>query len=202
MSRRIILITTVLLLIVACGVDILLAAKVKRLNATIEHLRREDQLLEGAKVPPIIGKALSGEETTIRFSESSVPTILYIFSPTCGWCHKNERNVRAITANTNGRFRLIGLSLSRDGLEEYLKKTELPMTVYTDIPFDVTSAYKLGATPETIVVSPEGKVLKIWRGAYEGGVLREVEAYFGLSLPGLSARMSFPGKDRKLQLCG
>ena len=45
----------------------------------------------------------------------------------------------------------------------------------------------LGSTPQTIVVSPEGKVLKVWTGAYDDKLKSEIEDYFGTQLPGLSA---------------
>lgn len=42
-------------------------------------------------------------------------------------------------------------------------------------------AYRLGGTPQTIVVSPYGQVVKIWDGAYEGDLKREFE----VGLPGI-----------------
>ncbi len=43
----------------------------------------------------------------------------------------------------------------------------------------------LGPTPQTIVISPQGKVLKSWVGAYHDKTQREVETEFGVLLPGL-----------------
>ena len=45
----------------------------------------------------------------------------------------------------------------------------------------------LGNTPQTIVVSPEGEILKVWMGAYLEEMQPEVEAFFGLNLPGLTS---------------
>jgi hypothetical protein len=45
--------------------------------------------------------------------------------------------------------------------------------------------YKLGSTPQTIVISPEAKVLQDWIGAYVGDQKSQVEAFFHVSLPGL-----------------
>jgi hypothetical protein len=50
---------------------------------------------------------------------------------------------------------------------------------------ETLKAYKLRSTPQTIVVSPEGKVLQNWVGAYVGGQKSQVEAFFHVSLPGL-----------------
>lgn len=60
------------------------------------------------------------------------------------------------------------------------------MPVYKDLTELSKLTYKLGATPQTIVVSPEGKVIKNWMGAYSGDKAREVEEYFNVRLPGLT----------------
>jgi hypothetical protein len=45
----------------------------------------------------------------------------------------------------------------------------------------------LGSTPQTIVISPEGRVLKNWTGSYGEQVQAELEEYFQIRLPGLTA---------------
>jgi hypothetical protein len=45
--------------------------------------------------------------------------------------------------------------------------------------------YKLGGTPQTIVVSPQGQVTRIWSGAFAEDLQREVEDYFSVKLPGI-----------------
>jgi hypothetical protein len=54
------------------------------------------------------------------------------------------------------------------------------------LPFSVTSAYKSSGTPETIIISPEGRVVRAWPGAYTGQFQHEVENFFNVSLPGLN----------------
>jgi hypothetical protein len=48
--------------------------------------------------------------------------------------------------------------------------------------------YGLGSTPQTIIVSLDGKILQNWVGAYTGDRRAEVERFFGVSLPGLTAK--------------
>jgi hypothetical protein len=43
--------------------------------------------------------------------------------------------------------------------------------------------YGLGSTPETIVISSQGKVVERWLGAYEGGTKRDMERFFSANLP-------------------
>jgi hypothetical protein len=51
---------------------------------------------------------------------------------------------------------------------------------------DVKLKYRLGGTPQTIVISTDGKVLQNWVGAYADKQQMEVEKFFGLTLPGLT----------------
>ena len=45
----------------------------------------------------------------------------------------------------------------------------------------------LGSTPQTIVIAPDGRVLKNWIGAFGMPVQTQVEEFFDVRLPGLTA---------------
>jgi len=79
---------------------------------------------------------------------------------------------------------LVGISLTSQDLKEYLIKEKLSIPVYADIKPDVRSAYQLGGTPETIVISRDNKVMRVWRGAYEGALKQEIENFLQVQLPG------------------
>jgi hypothetical protein len=111
---------------------------------------------------------------------------LYIFKPECPWCARNLPNIKALAGHANGQYRVISLSLSNDGLNDYVVQSGLNMPVYGNLPDIARTTYKLGGTPQTIVISPEGKVLKNWKGAYQGNTQREIERYFNVQLPGLA----------------
>jgi hypothetical protein len=70
-------------------------------------------------------------------------------------------------------------------LTEYVAKNELKFPIYARLSPETLKTYKLGGTPQTIVVSPDGRVLKDWVGAYAGDQKSQVEAFFHVSLPGL-----------------
>jgi hypothetical protein len=57
--------------------------------------------------------------------------------------------------------------------------------VISDLPTGLTQAYSLGPTPETIVLSPEGRVVALWEGALHGRSQIEAEKFFDVKLPGL-----------------
>jgi len=70
-------------------------------------------------------------------------------------------------------------------LAEYVAKNELKLPVYCSLSSETLKTYKLGSTPQTIVISPEGKVVQDWVGAYVGEQKSQVEAFFHVNLPRL-----------------
>ena len=60
--------------------------------------------------------------------------------------------------------------------------------IYTDLAANSVLAYRLGGTPNTLVVSGDGRLLHQWRGAYSGSSKKEIEDYFGITLPGVEEK--------------
>ena len=67
-----------------------------------------------------------------------LPTVLYYFSPTCGWCERNWDNVRALSAAAPGRYRFIGLS-STPKIEQFMRDRQLDFEVYTEAAFSTSA---------------------------------------------------------------
>jgi peroxiredoxin len=174
------------LLVFSVALNVFFTVRVKRLEDAMLTLKGENRLKLGEEVPPIEGKDLEGRPVKLTYGGGDRPTILYVFRPQCGWCERNSQNINALAKQLGDRYRLIGLSLSSEDLKEYAGTHDMEFPVYTDLPFSVTSAYKLSGTPETIIISPEGHVVTSWQGAYTGQFQREVENFFSVSLPGLS----------------
>lgn len=57
-------------------------------------------------------------------------------------------------------------------------------TVETKLAFDLYS------TPTTFLITQNGQILKIWKGAYDDELKAEIEATLGVHLPGLDKSMS------------
>jgi hypothetical protein len=127
----------------------------------------------------------NGKPHLIRFSDVSVPTILYVFTPACSWCARNKDNVQAMYAGTHGRFRMIGLSLTDAGLNDYIAQHAINFEAYV-IPDSVRSQLKLGGTPQTLLVGQNGTLQKNWRGAYQGRLKSDIESALDIRMPGLS----------------
>lgn len=173
------------LLVCSLGINMLLARRVTRLQTLVSRMKSESRLVQGDKVPGITARDLQGHTAVLDYAGTDLPTVLFVITPKCGWCTKNIMNMRTLAANASDRYRFIALSLESDKLAEYVTQKKLEFPVYTDLPLVPMKQYKLGGTPQTIVVSPKGEVLKVWSGAFADGLQKDVESYFGVNLPGI-----------------
>src|SRR6266480_5398132 len=153
------------LLVASVALNVVLARKLESYSKAQSIVASSRLLKIGANVPPITAKRLDGQREVISYQGANEPTVLYIFTPPCSWCARNMDNFKTLVGNESGQYRFIGLSLSEETLPEYVAKNELKLPVYSGLSPETLKTYKLGSTPQTIVISPEGKVLQDWAGA-------------------------------------
>ena len=174
-----------LLLVASLCLNVYLGWKVKHGTSTVEQ--NTAKLSPGMKIDPVTALGADGKPLTISYDSTNKPTVFYVISPSCIWCRRNQANINKLMDSKAGDFRFIGLSLADSGLKEYVEDHHLKFPVYTGLKEETIRSLGLGGTPETIVVSPEGKILKVWAGAYVERLQPEVEAYFEVQLPGLTS---------------
>jgi peroxiredoxin len=164
--------------------NIFLARETSHLRSLNLRMRADQTLQIGEQIPPLAASALDGTKSLITYSSVGMPTVLYVFTPECVWCKRNLGNLRALVdQSASGHYRVVGVSLSATSLAAYIKQQQLLLPIYVaDVA--ANNAYHLGGTPETIAISTGGKVLHVWRGAYSGEVLADVEKALGIRLPG------------------
>jgi peroxiredoxin len=207
-SQRLSMRILVVLLLCSVSLNILLARNIDSRKEAIEHLKAEmrstRELKLGESVPPIQAKDIDGYPVTVTYTGAGPAVVIYIFTPDCIWCTRNLPNVRMLALRSGGKYHFIGVSLSKDRLRDYISENKLDFPVYSEPAVEVISAYKLGGTPRTLVVSSEGRVLKNWFGAYNGDIKREVEDYFKISLPGVVETDTKEKKETKkdCESCG
>ena len=187
--RRSQLRTTVLLamLVVSVALNVLLARRVRQYTGAENAALAERLLKVGTSVPPITAKRLGGVSETISYSDSHQPTVLYVYTPQCVWCTRNLENLKTLIKEKRGEYRFIGISLTDEGVEKYVAEIGLDIPVYIGLSAETRKAYKMGSTPETIAISPDGKVVQVWAGAYVGEPKSQVESFFHVTLPGITA---------------
>jgi AhpC/TSA family len=143
----------------------------------------------GSVLPALDAERFSGTREQVQFGREGRPTLIYVFSPSCGWCAKNLDNLKAVLSAVTRSHRVIALSLEPD-VQDYIKKTGLEVPIYVKPSQRIFAAYGLGPTPLTLVVAPDGKVIRSWVGAYSGAVKSEVESYFQVKLPGFVRQLA------------
>jgi hypothetical protein len=144
----------------------------------------------GSKVPPLTGKHVDGTAAKIEYGASSNPTLLYVLSPRCVWCKRNQPNFQALLKEAGGKFRVVCVSLLNEGMDDYVAENGLTapgMEVLSDVPPPLQQIYGFSGTPETLVVSPDGRVMARWSGAFQGPSKAEAEKFFRVKLPGLAS---------------
>jgi peroxiredoxin len=169
------------LLLTSTFLNVLQARHIKEINDNT--LAGNPPIPLGSSMPPLDVKDLSGREFRLDYGESRLPTVVYVFSPSCGWCERNSTNVRALVSQAKSKYRFIGLSLTSHGLGNYLEAHDVDFPTYSD-PSDASrSQYHLYSTPTTFVIARSGKLLKIWAGAYLGQTRSDIEHFFSVQLP-------------------
>ena len=168
------------MLIGSLGLNVYLGATRNATRRTNIH----ELIMEGAHAPKFEGTTLKGLKTQIDYGKDDKETLLYVFSPTCHWCQKNQENIRAIV-RTRPDLHIFGvMSGSVDRGAASAEAEPFPEIVTPTL--STARAYGFGGTPATILISPSGKVLKSWSGAYVGTMALDISRTLGITLPGLS----------------
>jgi peroxiredoxin len=144
------------------------------------------RLTAGTKVNPVNVTDLAGVKQTISFGDAEKPTVFYILSPKCVWCERNAQNIAALANLKSADFRFVGISLDDEDLNQYVDAHHFNFPIYKDPSAESVRELGLKPTPQTIVVSRDGLVLKNWIGFFGGRSRGDVEAYFGIQLPNVS----------------
>jgi peroxiredoxin len=175
---------SLVILVSSLALNVVQARRVQQCLLGEAAPERTARLAIGSTVPALIGAALDGRDVELTLGGGAA-TVLYIFTPTCSWCTRNIDNVRALAlAATDRQQRFIGISLSTAGLQEYVREHGFEFQILALSPAS-RGALKLGGTPQMLVVGSDGHLLKNWSGAPQGALQAEIEAFFGIRLPGL-----------------
>lgn len=133
-------------------------------------------------IPPLSVRTMAGDRIVLRFSSDERPTVLYFISPACIWCERNVPNIRQLAHQSVRSFRFVAVSLATLPAG-YRQGEDLGFEIVTHSNPVLLATYGVRGTPYTLVVSPQGRVLKAWPGAYGGAVRADVERFFHVQLP-------------------
>lgn len=133
----------------------------------------------GTMISAIETHDASGSTRSYRLDDGTRPTVIFVFSPKCPWCRRSWRAFRQIATARSDAYRFVALSTA-DNVDGFV--ADFP--VLTRPTARSASELSLGLVPQTLVFSKEGKIERVWVGAYSGPVAKEVGEYFALQLPG------------------
>jgi peroxiredoxin len=173
----------IVLLACSLGANILLAHRVSTLRNAIDELKDEHRLRVGDVISSIKATTVDGANVQLSPADTSMDTVIYVFSPTCHWCKENLPDLHALAQGAAERYRLVGISLSEVGLKQYITEEHLDFPIFANLQPQDRNKYHLGGTPETIVVAPNGRVKQVWMGAYQDPQRQMIEKAMGISLP-------------------
>lgn len=156
--------------------------------SSAKNLLAPYKIAAAGTAPIIKARTLEDKEVLITYGNVKVPTVLYVFVPSCPWCSRNLDNIKILAKKTGKTHRFLGLALSDYQLQEYIKNKEIDFQVYKQLSAESINKLGLGSVPQTIVISPQGKILRNWTGAYNGAIRQEVEAFFRIKLSGMDER--------------
>jgi len=131
----------------------------------------------GTLVPALRVMDDAGHPTSITYGKDSRDTLIFVFSPRCGWCRDNWPKWHSIVREIRSeRTRVFALNLL-DGLTaEYLARLEPKgLSIVHDPDADSVRRYRLGLTPQTLLVGSDGRVRHVWSGSLTHEQITEVK---------------------------
>jgi len=133
----------------------------------------------------------SGLPVTVDFGGQQKPTLLYVIKPECEWCVRNEANFAALVRAMSQKWNIVVLSTDGIGALQFFSSArsgwgDRPVKTVHSIDSATKQRLRLFATPQTLLILPDGKVEAAWHGAYDSARASAIEAIIQSSLPGLS----------------
>ena len=146
-----------------------------RLRKELEFADSMQHTRVGIKVPPLHGRDLEGKDITLSYEQATRGTLLFVFSPLCGYSkvtwpawqelERGAAGKRVVFVNVKG-------DLSRQFLEKY-PTGSATLLASTD-PASILE-YQFRETPVTVLIGPDGRTEKVWRGAIDNSRLPSVK---------------------------
>ena len=131
----------------------------------------------GAAVPDLKGFDLSGKPLSISYGQDSRKVLVFVYSPTCGFCVQNWPKWWDVMPAINRQaVRPVAVDVTASSTPAFLAEhrlTDMPVILQVDPMARVR--YRLQITPQTILVDTSGKVEKVWSGVLDEAALADLK---------------------------
>jgi len=166
-SDKLLLVAGIGVLIISMMMNVVMLRRNRTLGEWVEAYRSRLVIPKGVRLPTIQGRDLAGKPIAIDFEKQDHPTILFVFSPSCNVCTANWPKWDLILqSRPNTNWRAIFVNMGSPTTSEYRQLHALNhYSVVESLATESILAYRLFQTPETILLSREGKVIFSWEGA-------------------------------------
>jgi hypothetical protein len=144
----------------------------------------------GTRIPTLWATDIRGSTVKLDWGTGSRSTLFYLFSPDCHWCARNLENIKSLSAFLATKYRVIWISPDASGVAKYVADYHVSVPVYMNPVLKSGSKFSLSGTPKTLIISPDGMVAEVWRGAYTDLIQVEIEKKMRIRLPGLLADLT------------
>lgn len=175
----------VVLVVVSLALNFALARRVRLLEGVIARISADREVLKvGSQMQP--AEVVSANKSTehLRYSDTTLPTVVYVMSPECVWCRRNTQNMNALVAQSGRSYRVVIVSSQGDGIDNFRRAYGVTANIWP-LAANVDNALRELPTPTTLLVSPTGKILAKWSGAFGDSVRTDIQKQLNVTLPGL-----------------
>lgn len=145
-------------------------------------------------VPSVRTQDINGVDFALRFGPEEPATLLLWFSPGCAHCESNFEFWETIyQRHDDTRLRMVGFCAGNfDEARQLAMERDIkyPVLAVTD-PY-ITETFKGNVLPQTVLISSEGIIRKVWPGEHDDRARLEIDS----ALNSLSVFGSQGGENR------
>lgn len=167
--QKVLLIVLATLGIAMFVVNLALIRKNRELRGQLDAKFDSLEAKPGTLLSPIEGTDAAGKKVTVNW-DSKKYSLVMIFTTICGYCEQNWPNWVSLIEKTNReRVNVILVDLSGEATNGFLHARGVNGTplVHVDPAFIIT--YHVRFVPDSILVGPDGRVVKTWFGVLKQG---------------------------------
>lgn len=152
-------------------------ALVRQNRSLRERLRLDSSVERGERFAAMSGHKPGGGAFSWRFATTGKPTLVLVFSPTCGYCLENSQSWRTLVAESRkANVAVLGVDLVDRVPPHYLSEIGLRGAAVLVPDVETVVAYRFRLTPQTILLSSSGAVEGVWSGVLSGRRVQRIYA--------------------------
>ncbi|MCB2230985.1 TlpA family protein disulfide reductase [bacterium] len=167
-----------LLVMAAMAVEIaLLINENRNLRAQLDGLTDMFQpLAADQRLPTISGEDIYGKPLSIRYGPDSPTTVLLWFSPSCDACEGNLAFWNDLYDQyASEQLRFVGMCAGMiDEAQTFAEAHAMSFPILSVTDNRLIDAYRGHVLPQTVLLSSDGTVIRVWPGMLEEDMISEV----------------------------